>query len=425
MAYTWFWKSTGERIYVSLTGGALTLNFAERVNVSFDGAGRLIGAWFDGVTFRRALDNRVLAKWSESPTPGHRHRRFLSTPGRKHVIERAYAYAFRVEEGLRQGTLLLKGTPPAVVRTVADWLERVRNWDWHRLEGERERFYRVYKPIPILPPDQYLALVLQMTEGCSYNRCTFCTFYRDRPFRIKGEEAFRQHILAVREFLGQGITTRRTIFLADANAVMVPQHRLLPLLRLVNELLPVGSPTVSHGEGARWDAHEGFRGIYAFLSAPDALRKTPEDFAAMRALNLRRVYVGLESGHDPLRAFILKQGSARDVLRAVETIKGGGVRVGIIFMAGIGGDRFREAHFRDTVALIQAMPLGRGDIVYVSPFVPSAEAPYVYDAAEAGIRALEPEEIRQEVRRFREALLPWARSHDVRLSHYDIREFLY
>ena len=47
------------------------------------------------------------------------------------------------------------------------------------------RFHQIYKPISILPPDQYQALVLQATEGCSFNTCTFCALYRDRRFHIK------------------------------------------------------------------------------------------------------------------------------------------------------------------------------------------------------------------------------------------------
>ncbi len=381
-----------------------------------------MGAWFNGLTFRRALDNRILAKWSESPTPGHRHRRFLATAGRQRVIERAYAYARRVHMGIEKGHLSFGDTPRSVIEQVDAWLTRIRSWTWARLEAERDRFYRLYKPIPILPPDQYLALVLQATEGCSYNRCTFCTFYRDRAFRVKSVQSFREHVEGVKTFFGSGLSVRRTIFLADANAVMIPQDRLMAFLQVVNDAFPVGIPNTPRG---RRRESGKFLGIYAFLSAPDALRKRPEDFAAMRALHMRRVYVGLETGHDPLRSFLLKEGTSQDVLRAVRTIKAGGVQVGIIFMVGIGGERFRESHFRDTAALIQSMPLGRGDIVYISPFVADANAPYVYDAAEAGILPLTPEEIRQEVHRFRAALLPWARERDVRLSHYDIREFIY
>jgi len=409
-----------------LSGGSLTLSFAGQANLSFDGEGRLLGAWLDEITYRRALDNRILAKWTK-PGGRDRYRRFLSTAGRKAVLQRAYEMAHQVITALSSGRIFPRGTPEGALENAQQWLHRVESWTWERLETERERFYRIYKPVPILPPDQYMAVVLQATEGCSYNRCTFCTFYRDRPFRIKTPKEFGAHAAAVRAFLGRGLEVRKTIFLADANAVIIHQQALLPILDQVNAQFPV----LAKGElKGKQDAESDFpsrylKGIYAFISAPDALRKSPEDFEAMRTRNLRRVYVGLESGHNPLRSFLRKPGTANDVLAAIQTMKAGGMHLGVIFMVGIGGDRFREGHFHDTVELIQRMPLDEQDLIYVSPFVASPAAPYVYDAAEAGIRALDRNELLREEKRFKKALRPWARVHGVRISRYDIREFVY
>lgn len=421
MGYTWVWWKNRQPLYVSIGGGTLTFSFAGKEAVSFDGEGRLVNAWLDHVTYRRALDNRILAKQAQPGGYGRRKRWFLDTPRRRQVVRRAYALAGRVADGLARNVLVPCNTPTPIVQTVNAWLKRVLTWTWERLEQERERFYQVYKPIPILPPDQYLAVVLQATEGCSYNRCTFCTFYRDRAFRIKGTEEFRNHVRAVTDFLGRGLEMRRSVFLADANAIIIPQQRLIPLLEVVRESFPFRDqehgPSTKHG----WAPD----GIYAFVSAPDALRKSEEDFRALRALGLVRVYIGLETGHDPLRAFLLKEGTAGDVLEAVRIIRQSGVQVGVICMVGIGGERYREAHFQDTITLLRRMPLGQGDVIYLSPFVPSPETPYVYDAAEAGICPLSPEGLFAEVRRFQQALRPWARRQGVIVSLYDIREFVY
>lgn len=427
MAITWTNRKNNDPIYLSLTAGTLTLSLAGHTNLSFDGEGRLVGAWFDGVTYRRGLDNRVLMKWVEDRKTGIRQRRFLDTEERRALLERSYAVPAMVQQGIREGTVDPGETPPETVAAINDWLTRVTSWSWPRLEGERERFARVYKPISILPPDQYLALVIQATEGCSYNECSFCTFYRDRPFRIHTPADFGEHITAVKEFLGQGVRVRKTLFLADANAVIIPQNRLLPLLDRVNQAFPILPINADAAEQAAWRAEHpwSFNGVYAFISAPDALRKDAADFAAMRARNVRRLYVGLETGHDPLRRFLRKQGTAGDALAAVRAIKGGGVEVGLIFMVGVGGEAYREAHFRDTVALLKEMPLGDDDLIYVSPFVASDDSPYVADAAHAGIAPLDDEALDAERQRFIQALRPWARERGVRVSHYDIREFLY
>jgi radical SAM superfamily enzyme YgiQ (UPF0313 family) len=266
-------------------------------------------------------------------------------------------------------------------------------------------------------------VVLQATEGCSYNRCSFCTFYRDRPFRIKSAAEFAQHIQDVTGFLGAGVSLRRSVFLADANAVVIAQHLLLPILDLANSAFAWDDQRAS---AATHDTDApSLSGIYAFISAPDALRKDETDFAAMAQRRVRRLYVGLETGHDPLRRFLAKPGGAFDVFDAVTTIKGGGISVGLIFMVGVGGIPFRDAHFADTIALIQRLPLGPGDLVYISPFVAADDSPYLEAMRAAGYASLSEPAIRAEEERFRSALAPWAKSSGVRISHYDVREFIY
>src|SRR5690606_30427165 len=87
--------------------------------------------------------------------------------------------------------------------------EEILRWTPERLLAEKERFDQVYRPISILPPDQYLSIVLQATEGCTWNRCTFCTFYQDRPFRAKTEDEFARHVEGVRALLGKGVLMRK------------------------------------------------------------------------------------------------------------------------------------------------------------------------------------------------------------------------
>jgi hypothetical protein len=427
MAQTWRRKTTGNPIHVSLAAGTLTLSFDGAVNLSFDGEGRMVGAWFKGLTYRRGLDNRVLLKWSEAERPGQRRRRFLTEAERRALLEEVYGLAGDLAEDLRADRLVTPAADPAFRAEVAQWLDVVAGWTWPRLEAEAARFAQVYKPVSIMPPDQYLALVLQATEGCSYNECSFCTFYRDRPFRIHTPAAFETHLDRVDRFLGRGVTVRRSIFLADANAVIMPQARLLPLLDLVNAHYPILPVAADKEAQAAWkQAHPWYlTGIYAFVSAPAALRKTAADFAAMRARNVSRLYVGLETGHDPLRRFLRKEGDREAVLAAVEMMKAGGIDLGIIVMVGIGGQTYRAAHFRDTIDLIRRMPLDHNDLVYLSPFVASDDAPYVEDVRAAGIAPLDEAALDLEERRFRKVLRSTLRAQGVRISRYDIREFLY
>jgi len=417
------------QLHVSTESGSLALSFDGLENLSFDGEGRPVGIWREGVTWRRALDNRVLAKWVE---PGlgryaRRARRFLADDERRVLLESVLARAAVAAAELRSGALALGAGADDEAGHALAWLDRVAAWSWPRLEEERDRFLRVYRPIPILPPDQYLSLVIQATEGCSYNECTFCTFYQDRPFRIKSLAALASHTQGVLDLLGRGISLRRSVFLADANAVVIAQSRLVPMLQYLNTVLPMAALTPGPAEiGNRRAAHAGrLDGYYAFISAPDALHKSAADFAELHALGLRRVYVGVESGDDTLRAFLRKQGRAADVRAAVETLKAGGLAVGLILMVGVGGEVFREANFAAGLALLEALPLASGDLIYLSPFVSPGDSPYDADMAAAAIPPLDEVALAAEEERFRLALQPISRRTGAKVSRYDIREFVY
>ena len=116
-----------------------------------------------------------------------------------------------------------------------------------------------------------------MAEGCSWNQCTFCTFYHDRKFRIKCPTDFRRHIQKIKVLLGQAIGLRKSIFLGDANALIIPQHRLRDLLQVVQEEFPIGVP--------RAGDDYTLKGISSFLDIVGAERKTLDDY---RELAMKR-----------------------------------------------------------------------------------------------------------------------------------------
>ena len=145
----------------------------------------------------------------------------------------------------------------------------------------------------------------------------------------------------------------------------------------------------------------------------------------MQARGLRRVYIGMESGHNPLLVWLNKPGDATDVLDAVRTLKTTGLNVSVIAMLGVGGDRYAAGHVADTVALLNAMPLAAGDLIYFSDFVDTPDAPYAGLAAEAGVRPLDFAGLRQQEADIRAGFRPWDADHPPQMSRYDIEEFVY
>jgi radical SAM superfamily enzyme YgiQ (UPF0313 family) len=136
---------------------------------------------------------------------------------------------------------------------------------------------------------------------------------------------------------------------------------------------------------------------------------------------LKRVYIGLESGHDPLLEFVRKPGHAQDAIDTVQTIKAAGINVGLIVLIGLGGERFAAGHAADTVEVLNQMPLDKGDLLYFSDLVEEPGTPYPQLIEQLGIRALDRAERAAQRNMIRSGLLP----SGVKISNYDVREFVY
>jgi len=378
-------------VSVSVTDRAITVSRNDALVVAWDPGGRLYSVVDGDRTYRRGLNGRVLVKWREN---GARQRRWASDTEAAAIVDRAAALAGE----------LLKKRPAAPAQDVVAALERVARFDSRAAADDAIRFGQIYQPIGILPPDQYLALVLQATEGCSFRSCTFCEFYRE-PYRVRNAEQFAEHITRVRDYLGDSIRLRDgAIFLGSANALAVPMFGLVPIFDLLVQQL-AGRP------------------VYAFLDGFTGLLKSAADYRALGRRGLRRVYIGLESGHDALLAFVRKPSTCQQAVETVQAIKSGGVNVGVIVMVGLGGDLFARAHVTDTAEAINAMHLGAGDLLYFSELVDLPGSPYLRAAGDAGIRTLDAGE-RLAQRRAIESRLALP-SPAPQLATYDVREFVY
>ena len=309
--------------------------------VSWDRGGRLYSVYDDGVTWRRGLSGQVIEKRRAGE---ERERVLLADDDAGRVVDSAAEVARATLERMRGASW--RWTSPVdqvVAQEARALLALASRFDGAAARADADRFGLVFGRVGILPPDQYLSLVVQATEGCSFNTCTFCDLYHE-GYRVKTPEEFRQHVAGVLGYLGASASLRsRGIFLGAANALAVPMARLLPIFEILLDEL----------DAAR-------RGVFAFVDGFTGVRKTPAEYRLLSHLGLRRVYIGLESGHDPLLAFVRKPGTAADAIDTVRAVKAAGVQVGVIVMTGLGGERFAEGHERETAAAINAMGLGRG-----------------------------------------------------------------
>jgi hypothetical protein len=389
---------------ISLKPHSIAVSVDESHVVSWDRGGRLYSVFRDGVTWRRGLSGHVL----ETRRAGHVRDRHLMTGGyADSVVDAAAAVARITHERMAGPAWHWTGPVDAVVAQEARTLLALASrFDATAAHADVRRFHVVYTPVGMLPPDQYLSLVVQATDGCSFNSCTFCDLYHE-DYRVKTPEEFSQHVHGVLSYLGASVSLRsRGIFLGAANALAVPMARLLPMFEtLLDEV-----------DAAR-------RGVYAFVDGFTGAKKTVAECRLLHHLGLRRVYVGLESGHDPLLSFVRKPGMSAEATDTVNTLKAAGVHVGVIVMVGLGGERFAVGHEQDTVATLNAMGLGAGDLLYFSDLVDVPATSYPAMAASAGVRSLTDAARRAQEARIRAGL----RFEGVppQLATYDIREFVY
>ncbi len=396
--------------------------------LSYDWDGRPMIAFLDQRTYKRGLDNRVLMVWRERKGGAKlKQRRFLTTAERADHFQRIHELADYVKEKFRSGEVQIiqpSNGEEFPADLLHDWLDRIVSLEPSTLENDRERFQDVYKPIGILPPDQYLSIILQGTEGCSYNRCTFCDFYRETDFRIKSPEEFSHHIHKVKKFLGRSIGYRKAVFFADANALVIPRNNLIPMLEMIGKEFPMnGEKEASHSSGET--SLPSFGGIHSFVDSFSGPMKGVWDFVELKELSLRRLYLGLESGNDRLLSFLSKPGTARDALTLIRRIKKAGIHVGVIVMAGIGGERFAREHIEDTIAVVKAMWLDEGDILYISDFIPQPESDYSERSAAEGIRDLDYEEVEAQRKTITDSIRAESRIRGFKIAPYNIREFIY
>jgi hypothetical protein len=356
---------------------------------SYDLEGRLIWAYQSGMGYQRGLNGQILAKTRSEQ--GQKKRSLLSIEERIRLLQSIFALLESIFEASPQNyssrvwlAKILKQSSPAILEKMA------------------EDFSHVYRPVSILPPDQYASIVLQAAEGCSWNRCSFCNFYKDRKFRIKTRPQFADHISALKTFLGQGQISRPSLFLADGDALMIPQKHLLDLVSDMRQAFP----------GKPW---------YSFMDAFRPGLKSLEDYQQLAQKGLKRVYLGIETAHAPLLKLLNKPADPAIMAQEVALLKNAGLQVGLIFMTGIGGREMASEHLKTSLSWLDNLPLTKGDLIYLSEFIPHPDQPYVTLASQAGIQPLTEIELAEQVSQFRQGL---AKSL-AQVAPYHLLEYIY
>jgi radical SAM superfamily enzyme YgiQ (UPF0313 family) len=225
----------------------------------------------------------------------------------------------------------------------------------------------------IRPPSEANSILLQVTVGCSRNKCTFCGTYRGERFQIKPDKIILEDIA----FAANHCKRQRRVFLCDGDALIIPQKRLLNILIEIEKQLP-------------WVTRVG---VYA--NAKSLNMKTSEQLEELRSHGLGIAYMGLETGDDVTLKNIDKGATADYMIRMGRKARAAGIKLSITVLLGIAGRQRSLNHARETGRVLSAI-----DPEYVGALslmlIPGT--PLFRDFKAGDFALIEPAEMLQELR---------------------------
>ncbi|MFO7753698.1 MAG: radical SAM protein [Desulfobacteraceae bacterium] len=224
----------------------------------------------------------------------------------------------------------------------------------------------------IRPPSEADSILLQVTVGCSHNKCTFCGTYTGERFQIKSDEVIFEDI----EYAATYMKGAKRLFICDGDALVIPQRRLVAILERINERLP-------------WLERIG---LYA--NTKSIKMKTREQLAELNALGLKIAYMGLESGDDVTLKNIRKGADSTRMIEMGRKIRDAGIQLSITVLLGLAGRERSEIHARETGRVLSEI-----DPEYVGALslmlIPGTELHQQYERGE--FQLITPEEMLEEI----------------------------
>jgi radical SAM superfamily enzyme YgiQ (UPF0313 family) len=231
---------------------------------------------------------------------------------------------------------------------------------------------RNYDFPPFRPPSEAESLLLRVTRGCPWNRCTFCSMYKTIRFEIRDFEEIQSDIELAKELYGDRI---RTVFIGDSNSLVVKTEIWVKILNTLFSSLP-------HIER-----------VTSYARAKTIAKKPLEDLIKIRQAGLTRLHVGLETGDQELLKDIKKGATPEEMVEAGIRAKKAGFEYSLYVLLGIGGEEKWEQHARGTAEVLNQI---NPRFIRVRTFIPQPHSP-LYEAMRRGdFKSPSPETILKE-----------------------------
>lgn len=181
------------------------------------------------------------------------------------------------------------------------------------------------------PPSEAHSLILPVTNGCSWNKCSFCDMYTAEQKRFRARE--ESQVLEEIRRCGERMIVQR-VFLADGDAMVLPTHRLLRILEAIAEHLP--------------DVHR----VTSYCLPRNLRRKSVDELKMLREAGLRMLYVGAESGDDEVLHRVNKGETFDSTAEALLKAREAGLKTSVMILNGLGGRSLSEQHAINSARLM-------------------------------------------------------------------------
>ena len=185
------------------------------------------------------------------------------------------------------------------------------------------------------PPSEADAFILQATIGCSWNKCTYCDMYRDKPqFRIRPIDDILKDLEQATAVYGRGI---RKIFVSDGDALCMPMTHWEAILQKASMLFP------------------HLKRVSCYAMASNIIEKGVDNLQKLQSLGLKQLYIGPESGDDVTLKRIAKGSTAQNHIDAADIAHQAQLKISVIFLLGAGGVERSQEHALASAKLATAM----------------------------------------------------------------------
>lgn len=184
------------------------------------------------------------------------------------------------------------------------------------------------------PPSEADSLILQVTNGCSWNQCSFCEMYTQPQKKFKPRS--EAEVLAEIQSCGASLQGVRRVFLADGDAMVLSFRRLEAILQAIRTHLP----SVTR--------------VSSYCLPQNIANKTSEQLQTLRELGLSLVYIGAESGDDTVLRKVQKSETFASTREAILKLKAAEIKTSVMIINGLGGKQYSEQHALASAALINA-----------------------------------------------------------------------